>query len=399
MGRERIHYLDWLKVLIVYGIFLFHVALVFAYGSWLVTNRDRSVVLSAFAGFCFPWGIPAMFLISGADAWFGLRSHTPGEFLKGRVQRLLIPFAVAFVVLSPFQRYVTSHNPPPPIDHAGAFYVAFFQGLLSHPTPQWIGTYWMHLWFLGYLFVISVVCLPFLQWLRGEAGRRLSAALVAIANRRGGLLVLALPLVASQVVLRPWFPSYQGWADVATYTVAFGWGAVLFSNRGFEASIRRNIRVILTMGVVAVSGVGLILYISPSHVPTAPDMPLAVRIVYSVLWSLDVWSWLLAVLYLGIRWLQSPNRVLAYTQESVLPFYVLHHPVVLVVASFAVTWNLGLWPKFAVILGVAFGGTIALYEFGVRRWRLSRLLFGLKARPPTRHVTLDAPRPARARPT
>jgi glucan biosynthesis protein C len=75
LSQERIHYLDWLKVLIVYGIVVFHVALVFALGTWLVSNHQRSIVLSAFAGFCFPWGIPAMFLIAGADAWFGLHSH------------------------------------------------------------------------------------------------------------------------------------------------------------------------------------------------------------------------------------------------------------------------------------------------------------------------------------
>ena len=32
MTTQRIHYLDWLKVLIVYGIVVFHVALVFSFG-------------------------------------------------------------------------------------------------------------------------------------------------------------------------------------------------------------------------------------------------------------------------------------------------------------------------------------------------------------------------------
>jgi hypothetical protein len=61
------------------------------------------------------------------------------------------------------------------------------------------------------------------------------------------------------------------------------------------------------------------------------------QMVYAALWSLDIWSLLLAVLFLGIRWLQAPNRVLTYVQGSVLPFYVLHHPFVLVVASFVVS--------------------------------------------------------------
>lgn len=388
---ERILYLDWLKVLIVYGIFVFHVALVFSAGTWLISNHDRSIILSAFAGFCFPWGIPAMFLIAGADAWFGLRAQSPGEFLKGRIQRLLVPFVIAFVVLSPFQRFVSSHNPPPPIDQIGGFYVAFFSSFRFEPTLQWIGTYWMHLWFLGYLFAISVVCLPLLTSLRADTGRRFTTMLVKISNRRGGLYLLALPLVASQVVLRPLFPDYQDWADVATYTVAFMFGAILFSNRGFETAIRRDIRWILVVGTVALLGVGLILWLSPSHMPSAKGASLGAELVFSMLWSLDIWSWLIAVLYLGIRWLEVPNRVLTYLQESVLPFYVLHHPAVLVVASFVVTWNLGVWPKFAVILFVAFALTMGLYEFGVRRWRLTRLLFGLKPLPTVTGVSRPSP--------
>jgi acyltransferase-like protein len=366
---ERIHYLDWLKVLIVYGIFVFHVSLVFAFGTWLVSNRERSLALSAFAGFCFPWGIPAMFLIAGADAWFGLRSQSAAEFVKGRIQRLLVPMVAGMIVLSPLQRFVTSQNPPPPLSPLWPFYVASFEHF--HVDL-------LHLWFLGYLFGISLACLPLLLGLRGATGARATSALVAVANRRGGLLLLGAPLYASQLVLRPFFPAYQSWADVATYTVIFMWGAVLFSDRRFEAAIRQEIGPALTMGVVSALGMGLIIAGSASQSSLA----------YSLLWSLDIWSWLLAVLYLGIRWLNVPNPVMAYAQESVLPFYVVHHPVVLVIASFVVTWSLGVWPKFFVILLVAFSLTIAIYEFGVRRWTITRMAFGLKPlHNPVRHPT------------
>jgi len=82
LSQERIHYPDWLKVLIVYGIVLFFVSLVFSMGTWLVSNHDRSLILTAFAGFTLPWGIPAMFLIAGADAWFGVRSRTAPDFVR-----------------------------------------------------------------------------------------------------------------------------------------------------------------------------------------------------------------------------------------------------------------------------------------------------------------------------
>lgn len=384
MTPERIHYLDWLKVLIVYGIIVFHVALVFSFGSWLVNNPDRSVALSAFAGFCFPWGIPAMFLIAGADAWFGLRSHGIGHFVKGRIERLLIPLAGGLAVLGPLQRYVTSHNPPPPIDQLGGFYVSFFSSFDRGLHLEWIPTYWMHLWFLAYLFVISIVCAPLLTWLHRAQGHRFSEAVALIANRNGGTYLLAAPLLITQAVLRPLFPAYQDWADVATYTVAFLAGAVLFSSRGFEPAIRRDIRWFLVTGTLAIAGVGLILLFSPGHLPPSRSAPIAVSILYALLWALDIWSWLLAVLYLGIRWFAFSNRFLVYARESVLPVYVIHHPVVVTIASFVVAMGAGVWPKFALLVVATFGLTLGLYDVAVRRSNITRFLFGMK--PATRRA-------------
>jgi glucan biosynthesis protein C len=383
LSKERVHYLDWLKVLIVYGIVVFHVALVFSIGSWLISNHERSIVLSAFAGFCFPWGIPAMFLIAGADAWFGLRSRSLADFLRGRFSRLVVPLVPGLLVLSPLQRFIASSNPPPSIATFGAFYVGFFRNFHFSWSLQFISQYWLHLWFLAYLFAITLACAPLLVWLRRPAGRRLTSWVVALANRRGGLLLLAAPLVFTQVVLRPRFSAYQDWADVATYTLAFLWGAMFFSDRRFEAAIVAQIRWLLGGGMFAMLGIGAMTYFA--HIAPAGDARAQVgtQVAQAILWSLFVWSMLLAVMYLGIRWLNSPNRALRYAEESILPVYVIHHPFVLLVASFVVTWNLGAWPKFLLILTTVAALTLLTYEFGVRRWGVTRLLFGLGPLPVT----------------
>jgi glucan biosynthesis protein C len=388
--QERIHYLDWLKVLIVYGIVLFHLALVFSYGTWLVSNHDKSLVLSAFAAFCFPWGIPAMFLIAGADAWFGLRSRSAVDFLRGRFMRLIVPMVPGVLILSPLQRFIVSSNPPPPIDGFFAFYVGFFRDFQFTWTLEFISRYWLHLWFLAYLFAISFACGPLLVWLRTPAGRKTTSALVKVASRRGGLFILAAPLVLTQALLRPSFPAYQDWADVATYTIAFLWGALFFSDRRFEAAVVSQIRWSLAAGMLSAPALGMAL-LAPRLM-----LELDLRIVQSILWAVFVWSLLLALLYLGIRWLNVPHRALRYAEESILPVYVIHHPVVLLVASFVVTWNLGVWPKFAISVVVVASLTLGIYEFGVRRWRLTRIFFGLSSRGPSGRDRVRPPARARS---
>jgi hypothetical protein len=183
---------------------------------------------------------------------------------------------------------------------------------------------------------------------------------------------------------------------VATYTFAFLWGAVIFSDRRFEALLRQQIRWLLAGGVLAMLGIGAVILVTPSHLAGDTRAPAVTQGIYALFWTLYVWSWLHAVLYLGLRWLNFPSRFQRYAQESVLPIYVIHHPIVLVIASFVVTWNLGLWPKFLVILLTVAGLTLAVYEFGVRRWRVTRLVFGLYPLPaadrkPPKAVQLQAP--------
>ena len=370
MKAERVHHLDWLKALIVYGIVVFHVSLVFAYGPWLINNPQRSLVLSAFAGFCFPWGIPAMFLIAGADAWFGLASHSVRDFIRKRFFRLLVPMVPGLVIMSPLQRFVVSASPPPPIDRLPAFYVEFFRGLHFDWTLQMVSQYWLHLWFLGYLFAISLVCAPLLRWLHGAKGRLLTAK-IADEVQRHGLMVFVLPLVLTQLALRPFFPDYQDWADLATYVVAFVWGAVIFSDRRFDHLISGQIGRLFSWALASTAlmgGAKLLL----------PFLGSLGYVLEAITWSLFVWTWLHCVLYLGIRWLNFPNRVIGYMQESILPVYVIHHPFVLLVVSFVVTWDLGVWPKFATIVIAVFALTLATYEFGVRRWNPTRIAFGLE---------------------
>ncbi|HET7465290.1 MAG TPA: acyltransferase family protein [Candidatus Dormibacteraeota bacterium] len=380
MSNERVHYLDWLKVVIVYGIVVFHVSLVFAYGGWLVANHDQSLVLSAFAGFCFPWGIPAMFLVAGADAWFSLRSRPLQDFVRKRFLRLLVPMVAGVVILTPLQRFLVSSNPPPSIDRLPAFYVDFFQHIQLDWTLQIVSRYGLHLWFLGYLFAISVVCAPAIAWLRTAAGRRLTSWILAVARRPAGLLVLAAPLALSQLVLRSRFSDYQDWADVATYTLAFFWGAVIFSDRRFELVIRAQIRSLVAGGIGATAGMG-VLFLITRQPAAIPGPTLAEQVAQAAVWGVFVWSWLNAVVYLGMRWLNFAHPAIDYAKESVLPVYVIHHPFVLAVASFVVTWDLAVWPKFAIILVIVFALTLGTYELGVRRWAATRFVFGMSPRP------------------
>jgi hypothetical protein len=79
--------------------------------------------------------------------------------------------------------------------------------------------------------------------------------------------------------------------------------------------------------------------------------------------------------------------LLAYANEAVLPFYILHQPVILLIGYFVIPLALPIAVKYLLIAPLAFGITVGLYEFGVRRWNPIRRVFGLKARQPDRQAS------------
>ena len=375
---KHVVYLDWLKFLVVYGIVVYHSSLPFTYGGgWLIASRDKSLVLTAFAGFTFPWGIPLLFLLSGAGAYFGLRTKTASAFLRKRIIRLGLPLVAGIILLSPLQSYLTSGIAPKNVGGMLGYYPQFLGSMRFDWTPQWLGRYGYHLWFLGYLLAITAATLPLLEWLRGEQGRRLVSRLARMSRTRAGILLFALPLVVSQLLFRSRFPAYQDWADVATYTLAFLAGFLLVSDTRFAIAIRRRARFALVMGIVSSLVVGSMLVLSAGNPKMISPADIPFYAAYSLFWSLNIWSWCMAVLALGVIWLNRSNAVVRYGAESALPVYIVHHPIVVILGSFIITWDLPLPLRFVLLVTCAMAITVGIYEFGIRRTNITRFIFGL----------------------
>jgi glucans biosynthesis protein C len=62
----------------------------------------------------------------------------------------------------------------------------------------------------------------------------------------------------------------------------------------------------------------------------------------------------------------------------VLPVYVLHQTVIVVIGFYVVQWQAGALVKYPVISLTSLAATLALYDIGVRRTAVTRLLFGMK---------------------
>ena len=146
----RLHYLDWLRVLAIVGVFFFHAVHPFDVFPWEIKNAEQSTLVTAIIVFLAPWGMPLFFFLSGGGTWFALRRRTGRQYAIERVKRLLIPFIVGCLLFSPIQLYFQWLHQSQTGAFAGTLWEFFLRRQIEL-TPRVFGWAGYHLWFLGFL--------------------------------------------------------------------------------------------------------------------------------------------------------------------------------------------------------------------------------------------------------
>jgi hypothetical protein len=235
-----------------------------------------------------------------------------------------------------------------------------------------------HLWFLRYLFLISLVTLPLLLYLKTEPGQRWIERLAGWSDRRGGIFLFVIPLALVLICLRFLFRGGRTWADFLWYAIFFLIGYIMAADNRFTNSIKRHGWVCLILWIVGFSSVGLIAGVLGYDLYPGMEPFSLVYVLVQILWSITSLSAVVFMLSLGAKYLNYRNKVLAYGNEAVLPFYLLHQTVILCVGWFVIRWAMGIVPKYLIIAAVSFVLIMALYELLVRRFNIVRFFFGMR---------------------
>jgi peptidoglycan/LPS O-acetylase OafA/YrhL len=372
---ERRYDMDWLRVLAMLVVFVYHSGRFFDQGWWHIKNDELSLTMTVFARFVGQWMMPLFFMISGAASWFSLSSRGGGQYAFERLKRLFIPCLFGMLVIVPPQIYLERVQQAQFHGSYLQFYVRSFDG----PYPEG-NSGWHHLWFLIYLFVFSLIALPLFLRLRSAAGRGLVFRLAALCQRPGGIFLLAVPIAIIEIALRPKYPGFPNlvsdWANFFTYLTLFIYGYIFVSDDGFAQAVRRHGPVALALAVATfLLGAALALTIGEPARGHTPGFAL-----WETLDEFNTWFFLIAILWLGQRFLNFGSGFLRYANEAVLPFYVLHQTVIIIIGFQVIQWPLGVLPKYLIITTLSFLAIMALYELVVKRTAPTRLLFGMRLR-------------------
>jgi len=108
--------------------------------------------------------------------------------------------------------------------------------------------------------------------------------------------------------------------------------------------------------------------------------------IYTLLSFFSAWSWLFAILGFSMRHLAYDRPLLRYTNEGVLPFFIMHQTVLLAFGYFIMSWEIHDALKWVIVFTSSFIFIIALYTLLVQKFGLLRFLFGMKTSHPFFHI-------------
>lgn len=414
---ERRYDIDWLRVLLFGLLIPFHVAIgVYwsTYGEGINPNisddpDEQKIVAeegndytyesvdptSMFLHWMHQWRLAALFMISGMGTAFAFKRRSWKTFLVERLQRLLVPMFFGMWTIGFVGGIITDG-----VDLEGNSFVDTMMAFALHVVFTsflfWVPLFGKiialgHLWFLWNLFLYSLICVPIFHFVQKNPDGPFATILRSSFTVKYGLgIFILLPtlLAFTEILLKPWFPGFIGIGyEWFWYLVFFLFGYICIVSRELYYDFIDTHRIAIT-GLTILLTVAFILIRLQQHADGIPYIDggwIENGIVHNkmtvlgcFIHSFHAWFWCLTVFSWGAHLLNKNSPSLAYLNQGVYPFYIVHMPFTFAGLKIAKSW--GISGISAVVLGCIFVtiGCWIIFEI-VRRTKTTRYLFGIKS--------------------
>ncbi|MBS2097623.1 acyltransferase family protein [Carboxylicivirga linearis] len=342
---ERRYDIDWLRVIAIALLLIYHSAIVFQPWGVLIgfiqSNKGLSWLWVAMS-MLNVWRIPLLFFVSGMGVCFAMRKRNWKQLVWERSKRILLPFIVGMFVIVPIHVFI-------------------WQRYYSQPLSYDWGR--GHLWFLGNIFSYVIILLPVFYLLKHKADVVQGYVSKVFSHPLSILIAISL-FVIEVVVVKP--DSFELYA-MTLHGYVLGFIAFLigflmvYSGKAFWQRVLSMRWIYLTLAITFYL-VRVIKYeLIASHIFTAIE---------SILWIYTIFSF-------GYRYLNHSNKALAYLSKAAYPVYILHMIFLYWGASLLIPFQMPAFITFAGVNLFSFAGSLLVYELLLKRIWWIGLGFGL----------------------
>lgn len=311
----RRHYLDNIRWILVVLVVFYHVVYIFNSVD-VITNLSVKGIpqMDAVMYFLYPWFMAGLFLIGGISARYSLEKRTGKQFLKERLQKILLPSIAGIFILGWVSGYITN------------LYTDMFMG--SGDQIPGVIKYLIYslcgigpLWFAHELFLVSVILLI----IRKIDKKDRLWELCGKANMIILLLLFFAVWGSSHILNTPLIEVYRH----GIYIFMFLMGYFIFSHDRIQDMLVRW-RFPLLAAAVVLGIAYTVCYYGTNYTDA--------KCLQSPFTNLYLWIMILAVLGCGKAWLNKTNRFTEYMRTRSFGIYVLHYPILITAAYFLTTY-------------------------------------------------------------
>ena len=360
MKPERRHDIDWLRVIAIGLLLIYHIAIIFqpwAMFIGFIRSDEPMEDLWIPMTLLNVWRIPLLFYVSGMGVYFAMRKRNWKQLIGERSLRILLPFVFGIVAITPLHMYI---------------FQAYYNNPLSYFPHRG------HLWFLGNIFVYVLLLSPVLYYLkRNEKGRFRKALSTFMSNPLGPLSISVFFIFEALMVDPQIFEMYaETWHGFFLGLLAFFFGFLfVFSGKNFWKTLLKWRWLYL--------GLALALYTVRFTVFELRGP--------NYLMAIESNAWIFALFGFAFRYLNRPGKTLAYLSQAAYPVYIIHMFVLYAMAAVILPLEIPVLLKFVIVVILTCLFCYLIYEFLIRRIRMLRPFFGLKITfKPKKKVKVDS---------
>lgn len=375
--NQRLYYIDWLRVIAFTLLIFYHTGMFFVPWDFHIKNNETSELFELWMVGLNQFRLPLLFIISGMGVYFAYSHRKVSGFIKERSTRLLLPLIFGMLVIIPPQIYFERLTQNANFNNYFDFWKTVFNFV---PYPEGGSLSWHHLWYILYIFVYSLMAIPLLKFLNGESSLIVKTKLLNFFSKPGRIYLLGLPLLFVFYSLAPIFPTTHGlfddWYNFTYSFTFFIYGIFIITVDGLWDVIEQHRKLSLKIALAPFAFLWLFVWGPTFYIMN--EETTAFFFFYGFLRTTFITCWLLTILGYSRILLNKTNKLLIYSTEAVYPFYILHQTIMMIFGYYIIQLPLGIFPKFVIVAIITFGGSFIAYEFFIKRFYITRLLFGMK---------------------
>lgn len=332
--------------------------------TWPLRAKDTSPVFFFLVDFIHAFRMPLFFLLAGFFGAFLCVNKSPEEMLKSRFKRILLPFIVFLIALRPLLNFSFKYCAAVFDGEAPVSLTGHFSSLSSY-----IPDHLSHLWFLYYLFIMSVLAYVFSRITR-------HSSLLPIDNFFKRIFKKPVPRLLTLTGV--------------SFSILF-----LFDARSFETSVSWIPDFGILCYYMAFYITGWLLYRNRELVNTFKDLDMALTVLGVMAFCLKFYnedqinlpglqvlnSFITCSLSIGItglflRFADAPKNYITYFVNSAYWVYLVHLFIALLLSGFLNDKPVSVYLKFLIVLFGTTAISLLSYQLFVRKTVIGVFLNG-----------------------